>query len=270
MFNLFNRNTPEKPQDVKAIREVMLVFIKQELQKMEGGEGKHIKGFQLYISCPAAEKYMYESAVFIEEEGRFKKEVQRIADDFAIDLPDGWKMEVSFVEDLPVAAIKIPGLDASFYIRTPEHAAVQKLSTAYIRILNGEAEHKEYTLNSGDGRINIGREKTVQEGDGYIRENHIAFPSESSNECNKYISRQHAHIEWSNDAGTFMLFADDGGVPPRNKLKVRSVGDHNPVKLTFTELGHSLQEGDQIILGESAVVEFSYLSAKTPIQHSAI
>ncbi|RZL18771.1 MAG: FHA domain-containing protein, partial [Pedobacter sp.] len=49
MFNLFNKNTPEKPQDVKAIREALLVFIKQELQKMEGGEGKHIKGFQLYI-----------------------------------------------------------------------------------------------------------------------------------------------------------------------------------------------------------------------------
>lgn len=57
-----------------------------------------------------------------------------------------------------------------------------------------------------------------------------------------------------------MLFADDGGVPPRNKVKVRSVKEHNSVKLTFTELGHALHEGDQIILGESAVLEFSYHS----------
>lgn len=56
-----------------------------------------------------------------------------------------------------------------------------------------------------------------------------------------------------------MLFADDGGVPPRNKVKIRSKTDHNPVKLTFTELGFILNEGDQIILGESAVLEFSYI-----------
>ena len=49
MFNLFNKSTPEKPQDVKAVREALLLFIKQELQKMEGGEGRHIKGFELSI-----------------------------------------------------------------------------------------------------------------------------------------------------------------------------------------------------------------------------
>ncbi|WP_225872667.1 FHA domain-containing protein [Pedobacter frigoris] len=258
MFNLFNKNTPEKPQDVKAIREALIVFIKQEMQKMEGGEGKHIKGFQLFIACPPVERYMYESAVFMEEEGRFKNELQRIADDFAIDLPENWKMEILFADELPPEAIKVPQLDAALYIKTPEHAVVQKSGTAYIRVLNGEAEQPEYTLSSSSGRVNIGRERHAKDGEGFIRENNIAFPSESTNEGNKYISRQHAHIEWNNDAGSFMLFADDGGVPPRNKVKIRSVGDHNPVKLTFTELGHALQEGDQIILGESAVLVFSY------------
>jgi hypothetical protein len=260
MFNLFSKNTSEKPQDVKAIREAILVFIKQELQKMEGGEGKHIKGFQLYIACMPVEKYMYESAVFAEEENHFKNEVQRIGDDFAIDLPKTWTMETVFVDELPQQAIKMPNLEVALYIKTPEHAAVQKSGTAYIRILNGEAEKTEYTLTSSDGKINIGREKQAQDSDGFIRVNNIAFPDSSTNECNKYISRQHAHIEWNNDAAAFMLFADDGGVPPRNKVKIRSVKDHNSVKLTFTELAHALQEGDQIILGESAVLEFSYHS----------
>jgi hypothetical protein len=206
------------------------------------------------------EKYMYESAVFAEEENHFKNEVQRIADDFAIDLPKTWTMETVFVDELPQQAIKMPNLEVALYIKTPEHAAVQKSGTAYIRILNGEAEKTEYTLTSSDGKINIGREKQAQDSDGFIRVNNIAFPDSSTNECNKYISRQHAHIEWNNDAAAFMLFADDGGVPPRNKVKIRSVKDHNSVKLTFTELGHALQEGDQIILGESAVLEFSYHS----------
>ncbi len=258
MFNLFNKNTPEKPQDVKAIREALIVFIKQELQKMEGGEGKHIKGFQLYLACRPVERYMYESAVFMEEEDRFKHEIQRIADDFAIDLPESWKLELLFAEELPAESIKIPNLDAGLLIKTPEHVPLQKSETAYIQILNGEAEQASYELHAGPGRINIGRERKAQDGEGFMRENDIAFPSESSNACNKYISRQHAHIEWNNEAGSFVLFADDGGVPPRNKVKILSVGEHNPVKLTFTELGHNLREGDQIILGESAVLGFSF------------
>jgi len=260
MFNLFSKNASEKPQDVKAIREAILVFIKQELQKMEGGEGKHIKGFQLYIACMPVEKFMYESAVFAEEEDHFKNEVQRIADDFAIDLPHTWTMETVFIDALPLQAIKMTNLEVALYIKTPEHAAVQKSGTAYIRILNGEAEKAEYTLTSADGKINIGREKQAQDSDGFIRINNIAFPNASTNDCNKYISRQHAHIEWNNDNAAFMLFADEGGVPPRNKVKIRSIRDHNSVKLTFTELGYALHEGDQIILGESAVLEFSYHS----------
>ena len=258
MFNLFSKNSPEKPQDVKAVREALLMFMKQELQKLEGGEGKHIKGFQLFIACLPVERYLYESAVFAEEEGRFKKEVQRVADDFAIDLPEHWSMDTIFVAELPSNVIKMPSLEVALYIKTPEHIVSQKANVAYISVLNGEAELPLYTLNASNKKINIGREKKAQINDGSIRINDIAFPDSSSNACNKFISRQHAHIQWDVDTASFMLFADDGGIPPGNKLKVRSITEHNPVKLTFTELGHTLQEGDQIILGDSAVLAFSY------------
>lgn len=259
MFNLFNKRNPEPPQDVKAIRELLLAGIKQELQKLEGGEGKHIKGLVLFIACTPAEKYKYESAVFFEDEERFKSEIQRIADDFAIDLPEKWTMQTNFIEELPVDAIKLNGINAALYIRTPEHVVVTCAKTAYIRPLNGESEKKLYKITDTDGKINIGREHKVQVSDGFFRINHIAFPDASSDEANKFISRQHAHIEWDADTGAFLLFADEGGIPPRNKVKIRSVADHNPVKLNVAELGHILQEGDQIILGELAVLEFSYI-----------
>jgi hypothetical protein len=258
MFNLFKKDLPEKPQDVKAVREALLAFMKQELQKLEGGEGKSIKGFNLYIACLPVEKYLYESAVFAEEDGRFKKEVQRLADDFAIDLPEHWTLDVLFVEELPLAAIKMSNLEVALYIKTPEHVVNQRSEKAYIRVLNGEAEQSIYTITSKDLKINIGRERKAQVTDGSIRINEIAFPDSSSNQCNKFVSRQHAHLEWNNEDGHFMLFADDGGIPPGNKLKIRSKTDHSSVKLTFTELGHTLVEGDQIILGDSAVLEFSY------------
>ncbi len=88
----------------------------------------------------------------------------------------------------------------------------------------------------------------------------LLFPAKSSSEGNKFVSRQHAHIEWNNDAGCFMLFADEGGVPPRNKVKIRSVGAPTPIKLHSIDVGHPLHEADQIVLGESAVLEFSYVS----------
>jgi len=259
MFGLFNKRNPEPPQDVKAIRELLLAGIKGELQKLEGGEGNYIKGLTLFMTCLPAEKYKYESAVFAEDEGKFKNEVQRIADDFAIDLPAGWTLQVSFVGELPEDAIKLAGLTAALSIRTPEHQVVTHAKTAYIRPLNGEAEKNEYKINASDGKINIGREHQVQVSDGFFRINHIAFPDASQHEANKFISRQHAHIEWDADTESFLLFADEGGIPPRNKVKIRSLGEHSPVKLNVAELGHQLQEGDQIILGELAVLEFSYI-----------
>ena len=58
--------------------------------------------------------------------------------------------------------------------------------------------------------------------DGFYRENTIAFPDSSNNKSNKSVSRQHAHIEWDEDMSAFFLYADEGGVPPSNKIKVKS------------------------------------------------
>jgi len=258
MMDFFKQSTNDKPQDAKAIREALLLFIKDRLRKVEGGEGRHIKGLHLFVACTEEDRLIYESALYSEEPGRFKEdEVQRIADDYAIELPANWTMELTFVDSLPPEAIKIPDTDAALFIQTRSQV-MQKEATAYIRVLNGEAEKEVYTIHSKDGCINIGREKKTQGTDGFFRINHIAFPSDSQHESNKYISRQHAHIEFDNDTGHFLLFADEGGIPPRNKIKVRSRKDATPVKIFSTRIGHVLQEGDQIMLGESAIVEFSF------------
>ena len=90
MFPFFKKESSPPPSDVKTIRDAMLNFIKEQLSKTEGGEGGNIKGLQLFIACPEEEKHLYESAVYWEEEDQFKEdEVQKIADDYAIDLPAG-------------------------------------------------------------------------------------------------------------------------------------------------------------------------------------
>jgi hypothetical protein len=256
-MDLFKKDKTSESLDAKTIRDRLLHFIKDQLQKVEGGEGSNIKGLHLFIFCSDADKYIYESAVYYDEQDRFKnEEVQRIADDFAIDLPENWAMEILFVETAPAEAVKVPGMDAALFIQTRKRTLI-KSATAYIKILGGEAENEVYTIASTSGKITIGREKKVQMPDGFFRENTIAFPAQSTNESNRFISRQHAHIEWDNDSGSFLLFADEGGIPPRNKVKLRSVNGELD-KLQTMEIGHLLKDGDQIILGDSAVLEFSY------------
>ena len=197
-----------------------------------------------------------ESAVYYEEPGRFRQEeVQKIADDYAIDLPAEWTMDIIFARELPGEAVPSKELPVALHIVTNRKPTINKPSSAKIVVLNGEAENKEYRITARDGKICIGREKKVQTADGFFRVNTIAFPADSSHQSNKYISRQHAHIEWDAERGVFMLFADEGGIPPRNKIKVRSAnGDLE--KLQTTQIGYPLNEGDQIILGDSALMEF--------------
>ena len=84
---------------LKEYEVLCLQFIKDQLQKAEGGEGSNIKGLCLYLTCGQNEKHLYEAAVYIEEEDRFKEEeVQKIADDYAIALPENWTLEIEFVE----------------------------------------------------------------------------------------------------------------------------------------------------------------------------
>lgn len=260
MFNIFGQSN-NNPTDVKGVRDALLRAVKEELQKAEGGEGRNIKGINLFIAPPATDKHMYESAVYQDEPDRFKEEIQRIADDFDLGLPDNWVLEINFGEEFPPEAVKFNEVNAAIFIRTKDHT-IQKTGDAYIRVLNGVAEKSQYHITSQDGKLNIGREKKAQVEGGFFRTNHIAFPGDAGDEANKYISRQHAHIEWNNEKGCFMLFADEGGIPPGNKIKVRSAANGSLIKLHSSQIGHQLEEGDQVILGETAVMEFTYKKGK--------
>lgn len=256
MLNIFSN----RPKDVKGTRNAILQFIKEQLKKNEGGEGGIIKGLDLFLTCSGTDKHVYEAAVFAGEEDRFKMdEVQRIVDDFDIALPDNWQMTIHYVATAPEEAIKAPHIEAALLIVTNRTKAIHQPATAYILVLNGDTTQPIYTIHSGQGKINIGREEKVQTADGFFRKNYIAFIAGGANTANRTVSRQHAHIEWDATNGSFYLYADEGGIPPNNKIKIRSEGKE-PWKLQTTSSGYRLQEGDQVILGESAVLEFSFRS----------
>ena len=86
----------------------------------------------------------------------------------------------------------------------------------------------------------------------------LLFYPRCNTDINRSVSRQHAHIEWEPGSGSFLAFADAGGIPPNNKMKIRTA-EGQLIKMQAIEVGHRLQEGDQVILGDAAVLEFSYL-----------
>jgi hypothetical protein len=258
MFDFLKTKNGEQPLDVKGTRHKLVNFIKEQLQRWEGGEGGYIKGMQFFLAPAAEERNLYETAVFYNEEGRFKEEVQKIADDFDIALPASWNLEIFFTEELPVEGIRARDAPASIHLVTNKQPTINKPMVAHVTVLSGEAEQREYTINSKSGKICIGRDREAQTADGFFRVNNIAFPGNSQSPGNKYISRQHAHIEWNPEAGCFFLFADEGGIPPRNKIKVQRT-DGTLFKLQTTEVGHALEDGDQVILGETALIQINYV-----------
>jgi len=258
MIDFLKQKNSQQPMDVKIIRNKLLQFIKEQLQRREGGEGSNIKGMELYIASAADERDVYESTVYLHENDRFKNnEVQKIADDYAIALPPQWNLNIMFVDELPVDAVKAKDLPVALHIGTKKQPTLNSPTTAYLKVLTGEAEHVQYTLKAGSNRICIGRDREVQTADGFFRINTIAFLVKSTSDSNKYISRQHAHIEWNEESGCFFLFADEGGIPPRNKVKVQTVNG-SLIKLQTTQIGHPLKEGDQFMLGESTLLQFTY------------
>ncbi len=244
--------------DVKRLRELILQAVKEELQQLDGGEGSHIAGIQLFAFPAEGEVFKYEAALYTASPGQLREELQRIADNYAIDLPADWKMEVTFVAALPPGAISLQGIPVAMRMTNAVMAAATVFSNPILlKVLHGKAENEEYIFEPNSKRINIGREKNVQLPDGSMRINTIAFFSDA-HESNKYISRLHAHIEWNSKAAAFMLYADEGGVPPANKTKIRSAHDETLNKLNSTQAGYLLKAGDQIILGESALLEFQF------------
>src|SRR5687768_7936048 len=155
MFPFFKKEESTVPTDIKTIREALLSFIKEQLSKAEGGEGGNIKGLQLFIACSEEEKHLYESAVYWEEENRFKEEVQKIADDYAIDLPAEWTMQILFAPDMPQQVIKATNMKVGLFVKTTKQS-LRKEAKAAIQVLTGTAEQDAYSISSTDEKIYIG------------------------------------------------------------------------------------------------------------------
>jgi hypothetical protein len=114
-----------------------------------------------------------------------------------------------------------------------------------ITVIRGIAERRTYVFTSH--RIDFGRGVDVRDSrNGLIRTNHVAF-TDGSDDVNKSISRQHAHVVYEERSGQFRLH-DDGSI---HGTKIVRKG--KTLAVPWGGRGALLQSGDAIELGEARV-----------------
>lgn len=106
----------------------------------------------------------------------------------------------------------------------------------------------------------IGIGKQVETSNGVLRINNIAIDDNikcQELENNKFVSRDHAHIQYKKSVG-FVLYVDEGGTPLKGK-RTRVQRQGKVIDLgSDTNNGVPLMSGDIIELGKHVWLEFNY------------
>lgn len=156
----------------------------------------------------------------------------------------------------PQQRTQITGYKSCYYAI---HSRIEPIIAAKAQLCivhnRGKLLQDSYVISSIDNvkRWNIGRGKNIE--GTYFRQNNIVFEDDSNNECNKYVSREHAHIVFSEGVG-FLLYVDAGGKKSSGN-RTRVFRNNN-----YLDLGSNINtpiqlcDGDHIELGKHAILEF--------------
>jgi hypothetical protein len=155
-------------------------------------------------------------------------------------------IETSFVDGSEVAwAASGFSIEFERVAGAPEPKPQTSTSQQSLRltIIHGATEQPNYVFTTP--RINLGRCPEVRDHrNRLIRTNHVAF-SETAEDLNRSVSRNHAHIDCTDSAGEYRL-CDDRSV---HGTSVQRNGTTIPVPPGIR--GVRLQSGDEITLGEA-------------------
>lgn len=110
-----------------------------------------------------------------------------------------------------------------------------------------EKEHRKF--------YNIGRgEYPDMEGAGY-RQNHIAIDDKNNLERNRFVSRTHARIGFSDNIGFYLQVEYGGSRLSGNRTRIFR-GEEKTIEVENTDVKEPLYDGDLIELGKAVVLQF--------------
>ena len=123
------------------------------------------------------------------------------------------------------------------------------------RLVQEQYELSSEALEKENGRCyNIGRGEFPTLGGGVFRRNHIAIDDNGSNEANKYVSRTHAHIGFSEVVGFYLQVEFGGSRLSGNRTRI--FRGEEKIEVENVEVKAPLRDGDLIELGKAVVLQF--------------
>ncbi len=164
--------------------------------------------------------------------------------------PDDLKVEISPTQQLPAPGEQWLAVETELRQDTPPEPPVRGRRAAKLVVTNGKANLPELVLEKV--RTNIGRTAEIYSASGPRRRNDLAFTEE--NAVNQTVSREHAHILFSQKSGEYRIFNDRAYRGDANcGLWIVRDGLSQPVHRSAR--GVLLKPGDEIHLG-TAVLRF--------------
>jgi len=111
------------------------------------------------------------------------------------------------------------------------------------------------TLNKEHRKFyNIGRGVAPQMEDGSYRQNHIVIDDENNFDVNRFVSRAHARIGYSENIGFYLQVERGGSRLSGNRTRV--FRDEETIEVENLDLKVPLRSGDLIELGKAVVLKY--------------
>lgn len=194
--------------------------------------------------------------------------------DFEQELKDYWSVERGYVfnnvelkqgkpeNDGRKVEIQVPALSVFFQEILPDavtHDVVKRANVSVYgnkgSLIQPQYELSSEVLKAEHGRyFNIGRgEYPDMDGKGY-RQNHIAIDDVKNLESNRFVSRAHARIGFSDKMGFYLQVEYGGSRLSGNRTRI--FRGEEKIEVENTEVKVPLQNGDLIELGKAVVLKF--------------
>lgn len=196
--------------------------------------------------------------------------------DFGLELADYWAVESGYVfekvelkcgkpeneQDAKKVEVDIDAF--SVYIQeveaNPESENIVKKACISIFGNKGSLLQEQYELSSEvlekEHRkyYNIGRGEFPDMEGGSYRQNHIAIDDKNNLEVNRYVSRSHARIGYSENIGFYLQVEMGGSRLSGNRTRIFRGEDK--IEVENVEVKEPLHDGDLIELGKAVVLKF--------------
>jgi len=141
------------------------------------------------------------------------------------------------------------------------------IAKARIKAIQGELQELSYIIDSANSNnFNIGRGANPRLENGVMHKNYIVVKDkedfidtdDENIHFNRYVSRAHACIAFSNTSG-FMLKVYDGGCYKTGNRTRIFRENSQPIDVQNTQIVYPLQHNDQIELGKSVILHFELI-----------